>query len=47
MTTKSRNPSKGWKPGQFDALREIGRFGDSPTFGELIESYALVTIFLK
>jgi transcriptional regulator with XRE-family HTH domain len=38
MSTKRRSPSKLLKPGQYDALRELGRFGDSPTFGELIKS---------
>ncbi len=38
MNTDKKNKSKRVKPGEYDALTELRRLGDSPTFGELIRS---------
>lgn len=38
MSTEKKVNSKRLRPGEHDALTELRRLGDSPTFGELIKS---------
>jgi transcriptional regulator with XRE-family HTH domain len=38
MSIDKKSKSKRLKPGEYDALTELRKLGDSPTFGELIKS---------